>query len=316
MSPPPGPNTGSDPAPGPDPTLGNAAKRSPASGGNVGGVGSERNAAPLGRVAAAVTTVGATAIDLVAYVGGLWRLLVETLAWLWRGSTRRRIRLGRPAIYAQTVRLGVRAIGVIVLVSLCIGAILALQMAPPLDDFGQTEHVADIIAIAIVRELGPLISAIVLTGFAGASIAAELGTMVVGEEIEALRAHALNPVRFLVVPRLLATVVALLVLTVIAEVVALSAGWAVGVMLLDVRSGVYIDNTVDQLALADFCTGMFKAGVFGLILGSIASYNGLSVSGGAAGVGKATTNTVVHAIVAIIFSDLLFTAIFYRLGLV
>ena len=269
-----------------------------------------------GPVVRGVMSVGAAAINLVVYVGELWHLLMQTLLWLWRGLTGRRVRLGRPAIYAQTVRLGVRAVGVIVLVSTCIGVILALQMAPPLDDFGQTERVANIIAIAIVRELGPLISAIVLTGFAGASIAAELGTMVVGEEIEALRAHALNPIRFLVVPRLVATVVSLLVLSVIGELVALTAGWAVGVTLLDIRSSIYIDNTIAQLKLADFFTGMFKAGVFGLILGSIASYNGLSVTGGAAGVGRATTNTVVHSIVAIIFSDLLFTAAFYRLGLV
>jgi len=160
-----------------------------------------------------------------------------------------------------------------------------------------------------------LIRAIVLTGFAGASIAAELGTMVVGEEVEALRAHALNPVRFLVVPRIVATVIALLVLAVIGELVALTAGWTIGVTLLDIQSSIYIHNTIEQLEMADFFTGMFKAGVFGVILGSIASYNGLSVTGGAAGVGKATTNTVVHSIVAIIVSDLLFTAVFYRLGL-
>ena len=258
--------------------------------------------------------MGGCVIDSVAYIGGLGRLLGETFGWLWRGTTDRKMRLGRPALYAQTVRLGVRAIGVVVLVNVCIGVILALQMSPPLDEFGQTDRVADIIAIGIVRELGPLISAIVLTGFAGASIAAELGTMVVGEEVEALRAHALNPVRFLVVPRIEATVVAVLILSVIGELVALTAGWTIGVTVLDIQSAIYIDNTIEQLALADFFTGMAKAGVFGLILGSIASYNGLGVTGGAAGVGKATTNTVVHSIVAIIVSDLLFTAMFYRLG--
>lgn len=250
----------------------------------------------------------------MVYLGGLTRLLGQSGVWIWRSVSRRGVRFGRPALYAQMVRLGVRAVGVIVLVSLCIGLILALQLAPPLDEFGQTDRVANIIAIAVVRELGPLISAIVLTGFAGASITAELGTMVVGEEIEALEAHALNPVRFLIVPRILATVFSLLVLTVIGEFVALAGGWALAVTLLDIRSGIYIDNTIDQLDMADFFTGLFKAGVFGAILGSIASYNGLNVSGGAAGVGKATTNTVVHSIVAIIFCDLLFTAVFYKLG--
>jgi phospholipid/cholesterol/gamma-HCH transport system permease protein len=205
-------------------------------------------------------------------------------------------------------------VGVIMLVSFCIGLILALQMAPPLEEFGQVETVANIIAIAVVRELGPLISAIVLTGFAGASIAAEIGTMAVNEEIEALQTHALNPVRFLVVPRLLATVVALLVLAIMSDLVALFAGYLMGITKLEIPSAIYINNTITQLSLNDFVTGLFKAGVFGLLIGSISCYNGLKVSGGAAGVGKATTNTVVHSIVAIIFCDLIFTAVFFALG--
>jgi phospholipid/cholesterol/gamma-HCH transport system permease protein len=258
--------------------------------------------------------VGSVTNGVLEYVGGVTLIFFQSIAWVFRCTFNRKMRLGRPAIYAQTVRLGVRAVGVIVLVSMCIGLILALQLAPPLDEFGQIDQVANVNAIAIVRELGPLISAIVLTGFAGASIAAELGTMVVGEEIEALEAHALNPVRFLIVPRIIATVISLVLLTIIGELVALASGWVMGVTLLDIQSMVYIDNTIKQLDLADYFTGLAKAGVFGMILGSIASYNGINVSGGAAGVGRATTNTVVHSIVAVIFSDLIFTAIFYRLG--
>jgi len=268
-----------------------------------------------GRIRSGINILGGSLIYTISYLGGLASLLIQTVTWLWRGATSSKVRVGRPAIYAQTVRLGVRAVGVTMLVSLCIGVILALQLSPPLDEFGQIETVANVIAIAVVRELGPLLSAIVLTGFAGASIAAELGTMVVGEEIEALEAHALNPVRFLIVPRIVATVVSLLALTVIGEWVSLTAGWAVAVTLLDVPSATYIHLTIEQLDIADFGTGLFKALVFGLILGSVASYNGINVSGGAAGVGKATTNTVVHSIVAIIFSDLIFTAVFYQLGL-
>lgn len=268
-----------------------------------------------------ITAVGAgawSAFDGAAgglrYVGGLWFTLTQTLLWVWRGLTQRRVRFGWPALYSQLVRVGVRSVGVITLVSACIGLILALQMAPPLQDFGQTEKVANIIGIAVLRELGPLISAIVLTGFAGASIAAEIGTMVVNEEIEALEAHALNPVRFLVVPRLLATVIALVILAVIGDLVAVTAGWGMGVLKLDIPSTIYIQNTIDQVDVVDFLTGLWKAAVFGGIIGCIACYNGLQVTGGAAGVGKATTNTVVHSVVLIIFTDLLFTAIFYTLG--
>jgi phospholipid/cholesterol/gamma-HCH transport system permease protein len=265
-------------------------------------------------IRAAIVSLGAAATNVVSYVGSVSWLVAQTLVWLWRGLVLRQVRLGRPALYAQMMRVGVRSLGVIALVSGCIGMILALQMAPPLDQFGQTDKVANIIGVAVLRELGPLISAIVLTGFAGASIAAELGTMVVGEEVEALRAHALNPFRFLVLPRLLATILCLIVLAIIGSLVALAAGMGMGVFLLEIPPRIYYDNTLTQLKVSDFLTGLVKAGVFGGIIGAIACHNGLAVSGGAAGVGKATTNTVVFSIVTIIFSDLLFTAVFYRLG--
>ena len=271
-------------------------------------------AARPGSIQRLVGQIGAVALDLVIYVGGLSNLTRDTLGWFWRSAVTHEVRFGRFALYSQMVRLGVRAIGVIVLVSACIGLILAMQMSAPLEEFGQVERVATIIGIAVVRELGPLISAIVLTGFAGAAVAAELGTMVVGEEIEALEAHALNPVRFLVLPRILATTVCLFLLAVIGEFVAVVSGWVMGVFVLGITSGVYIDLTIDALDLADYFTGLFKAAVFGGLIGVIACYNGLAVTGGAAGVGRATTNTVVHSIVAIIFTDLIFTAVFYQLG--
>tara|TARA_B100000959_G_C14985849_1_gene625538 strand:- start:339 stop:908 length:570 start_codon:yes stop_codon:yes gene_type:complete len=187
-------------------------------------------------------------------------------------------------------------------------------MATPLSNFGQTDKIANIVGVAVLRELGPLISAIVLTGFAGAAIAAELGTMVVGEEIEALEAQALNPIRFLAVPRVIATVVSLVFLTIIGDVVAITTACIVSVELLDVPYELYKANTLAQVSLSDFTTGLLKASVFGLILAAIACYNGLRVSGGAAGVGKATTDTVVQTIVTIIIADLMFTAIFFQLG--
>jgi len=266
------------------------------------------------RVADWLNALGRPVNETLGYIGGIHMLMMATAGWLYRACMKREVRFGRRSLYAQIVRLGVRATTVIVLVSVAIGMILALQMAPPLRDFNQTDKVANIIAIAVVRELGPLISAIVLTGFAGASIAAELGTMVVGEEIEALEAHALNPTRFLVVPRVLATTLCEMVLCVIAMIVAIGSGAVIGVFLLDVPMGIYQTNTIEQLAVADFLTGMWKAAVFGSLIGGIACYNGLGVTGGAAGVGKATTNTVVHSIQGIIFADLLFTAVFYMLG--
>lgn len=261
-----------------------------------------------------VIQIGDAVIRGVEYLGGLHLMIFTSLGWVWRSMISRDVRLGWPALIAQITRLGVRSVSVITLVSGCIGMILAFQMAPPLADFGQTDKVANIIAIAVFRELGPLITAVVLTGFAGASVAAEIGTMVVGEEVEALEAHALNPIRFLVVPRVIAAIVAMSCLCVIANLVSLTAGWAMGVKMLDIPSGVYINNTIDQLKLVDFITGVAKAAIFGAIIGGIACYNGLKVTGGAAGVGKATTDTVVHSIVLVIFADLIFSGVFYAMG--
>lgn len=261
-----------------------------------------------------VEHIGARTMSMLDAVGAAWFLLLDAVIWLWRGLTDKKVRIGRPAIISQMVRVGVRSIFIIAMVSSCVGFILALQMAPPLDKFGSKDLVANITGVAIFRELGPLIAAIVLTGFAGAAIAAEIGTMVVGEEIEALEAHALNPVRFLVVPRVLAAVISMTCLAVISNLVAVTAGWAVGVTALGIPSERYIQNLLDQVKLVDFLTGVGKATVFGLLIGLIACNNGLRVTGGAAGVGAATTNTVVQSIVAIVIADLAFTAIFYAVG--
>ncbi len=257
---------------------------------------------------------GAVCIASFAIVGGVWFLIADVTRWIVRALFLRRVRFGYTALVTQLARIGVRSTGIVMLVCGCVGLILALQMQPPLADFGQTDKIANIIGVAILRELGPLIAAIVLTGFAGASIAAEIGTMVVGEEIEALEAHALNPVRFLVVPRVLATAVALVLLTVIGDLTAIVAGGAMCVIFLDVTYELYKSNLLSQVVLYDFTSGLIKAVVFGVILSALACYHGLCVTGGAAGVGRATTNTVVQSIVSIIIADLLFTMVFYAIG--
>jgi len=159
-------------------------------------------------------------------------------------------------------------------------------------------------------------TAVVFSGFAGASIAAELGTMVTSEEIEALESLGLNPVRFLVVPRLLATVVMMVMLTVIADVVMVTGGWLTA-MRLGIDSDVFYQLTIDAVNITSFITGLVKAAVFGLLIALIACFLGLNVKPwqGSEGVGLATTNTVVYSIVAIIGADAVFTVIFYSYGL-
>ncbi len=277
-------------------------------------ISSPHTSPPLHPVLAPVVFVGRRVLDILDHVGHTWFLLFDMVLWIFRAVPRRKVRLGWPAIMSQVVRIGVRSVGIISLVSGCVGLILVLQMAPPLEEFGQKVLVANITGVAVLRELGPLIAAIVLTGFAGAAIAAEIGTMVVGEEIEALEAHALNPVRFLVVPRVIATVVSMTCLAVLSDLMAIGAGLLIAMVALDIPPRVYLDQTLDQVKMVDFLTGVGKATVFGLLIGIIACSNGLRVTGGAAGVGRATTGTVVQSVVTIIIADLCFTAMFYALG--
>ena len=256
-----------------------------------------------------VEAIGARVIGGVSYIGGMALLLGQaigaTKSTMSRGS-------GRQALAGQMVRVGVRSVGIVCLVQIFIGVILALQMTPPLKDFGQEGTISRIIGVAGFRMLGPILTAVVISGFAGASIAAEIGTMVVAEEIEALRAHALNPVRFLVVPRMLATFVMMVLLTIIADWMIAVGGWLTAKLVLgpEVYTG-YWDGMRDQLKYTDFYTGLIMAGVFGLLISLIACYEGLKVRGGAEGVGRATTMTVVYSIVTIIAAACVFTMIFY-----
>lgn len=254
-------------------------------------------------------------VTFITFVGGSVGLLLDTLRWFVRTLVPRRGRFGPSGLIEQMVRVGVASIPIICLVQVFIGIILALQMAPTLEAYGQLQRTADIIGIAVFRELGPLISAIVLSGFAGASIAAEIGAMTESEEIKALQAHAINPIRFLVVPRVIATVVMLIGLAVMADVVGVLGGLLTGWLVLDIRPQVYLDYTQAALSTKDFLTGLVKAGVFGALISTIACFEGLSVSGGAVGVGRATTSTVVKSIVGLIAIDCLFTAMFYLFGL-
>jgi phospholipid/cholesterol/gamma-HCH transport system permease protein len=188
-------------------------------------------------------------------------------------------------------------------------------MAPTLRQYGAVNRTPDLISVAIFRELGPLVAGVVLTGFAGASIAAELGSMVVSEEIEALESEAIPPVRFLVLPRVLATIVMMVCVAVVADLTGVLGGLVTGHYFLGLHPRQYLDHTFSAIQLRDFLTGLVKAGVFGALISALACHLGLNVTGGAQGVGAATTRTVVLTIVALIIVDLMFTGVFYAMRL-
>ena len=218
----------------------------------------------------------------LGFVGGVAYLLWDTAALLPRGLiSRRGRRTGWQNLWAQMVRVGVKSIPIVMLVLFCIGAILALQMAPTLKQYGAVDHTADLISIAVFRELGPLVAGVVLTGFAGASIAAEIGSMVVSEEIEALEAQAISPVRFLVLPRVLATIIMMICVAVVADLTGVLGRAHRRQIQPGHRTPAVSESTFAAIDMRDFITGLVKAGVFGLLISSLACYLGLNVTGGA-----------------------------------
>jgi len=260
-----------------------------------------------------IRLIGQAVINGVTFTGGMSILLGQMLKWTWQGLFLRKVRFGHHHLIQQMVRVGVKSIPIVLLIQFSIGFIMALQMAPVLNEYGQIEQVASVNAVAGFRELGPLMAAVVLSGFAGASIAAELGTMVTTEEIEALQVQAINPVRFLVVPRVLATMIMMVCLTVLADITLVFGGFVTGILQLGISPMRYYQLTLEALTNKGFLTGLIKAGLFGLLISLIACYQGLSVkpSEGSEGVGRATTVTVVRSIVAIVLTDAVLTALFY-----
>src|SRR5215210_7563533 len=211
-----------------------------------------------------ISALGSSALGLLEFVGGLGYLLLDTVAAVRRGLfSKRGRRMGWRNLFAQMVRVGVRSIPIVSLVLFSIGAILVFQIAPVLKNYGALDRVSDIVSLAIFRELGPLVAAIVLTGFAGASIAAEMGTMVVSEEIEALEAQAIPPIRFLVVPRVVATTLMMVCIAVIADLMGVFGGMLVSRTFLGIGFTQYLQHTFEAVKVRDFVTGLVKAGVFG-----------------------------------------------------
>ena len=259
-----------------------------------------------------VQALGAGVLGGLEYFGGMSILLVKACHRAFMGLFTRREKFSRLGVAEQMVRLGIKSLPIVVLVQVFIGVILALQLTPPLAMYGQESQISAIIGVAGFRMLGPIITAVVLSGFAGASIAAEIGTMVVAEEIEAMTAMAVNPIRFLVVPRIMATLIAMVLLSAVADLMIAFGGYLTARLVL----GPYVYTPYwrymrDILVYKDFYTGLIMAAVFGVLVSLIACHEGLKARGGAEGVGRATTMTVVYSIVAIIIAACIFTVIFY-----
>jgi phospholipid/cholesterol/gamma-HCH transport system permease protein len=209
------------------------------------------------------------------------------------------------------VVIGVNSIPLIAMLSMIVGMILALQGAYVLRPFGAAIYVADLVGVTMTRELAPLVTAIIITGRSGSAFTAEIGTMKVSEEVDALVTIGLNPIKFLVVPKLLAIIIMQPCLTMISNVVSMFGGLVIGISLLNLGVIRYVNQTLNALVLQDIITGLIKSLVFALIIAVVGCYEGFQVEGGAEGVGMHTTASVVKSIVLIIFADLVVTAFFF-----
>ena len=207
--------------------------------------------------------------------------------------------------------VGFDAIPIVTLIAFFIGVIMALQSGYQLKKFGAINYVVNLVALSISRELGPLMTAIILVGRSGSAFAAELGTMEVGEEIDALKTMGLNPVRYLVVPKMLAMVVMLPCLTIWADLMGILGGATFAYTQIDMTLRHYMLATVDALLLHDVITGLIKSVVFALIITTIGCHEGFKVKGGAEGVGRSTTSSVVTSMFIVILADMIFTGIFF-----
>jgi phospholipid/cholesterol/gamma-HCH transport system permease protein len=254
--------------------------------------------------------IGRRTIALAQYAGGISKMFSRSTYWTFVGPFRGK-GLRWNASVRQMVVVGFDAIPIVSLISVFIGLIIALQGAYALRKFGALNYVVDMVAVTITRELGPLLTAIIVIGRSGSSFAAEIGTMKVGEEVDALETMGLNPIRFLVVPRYLAMLIMLPCLTTVADTAGVLGGAIFAVMNMDWSLKNYLLRTVDALLMRDIVSGLIKSLVFAVIITKIGCYEGFTVQGGAEGVGRSTTASVVKSIFSVIAADMVFTAIFY-----
>jgi phospholipid/cholesterol/gamma-HCH transport system permease protein len=214
-------------------------------------------------------------------------------------------------IFRQMVFIGVRAAPMVALTAFSIGVTLAMQAAHSLQQLGAEIYVPDLVMLSILREMGPVLIAVIVIGRSGSAVAAELGTMKVSEEIEALEVMAINPIQYLVVPRFLAMLVMLPALTIFGNYIGVFGGWAVCRFALSFNTAGYVMRALESADTWDLYSGMIKSVVFAWIVITIACNAGLHVEGGAEGVGQATTSAVVQALLAMLVTNALLTAIFF-----
>jgi phospholipid/cholesterol/gamma-HCH transport system permease protein len=254
--------------------------------------------------------IGASVLDGISYLGSLATLSARAAYFTFVAPFE-----GKPAriqrAITQAMEAGVRALPILSLITFFIGLILALQAAYELRRFGAMGFVASAVAISMTRELGPLITAVIVIGRSGSAFAAEIGTMKVTEEIDALETMAIDPVGFLVAPKFVAMIIMLPCLTIWANTMGILGGALFGVFKADFTFQRYVSASLDALVLRDVITGLVKSFMFGITITAVGCLEGFNTGGGAEQVGRSTTKAVVISIFLVILVDLIFTMLFF-----
>jgi phospholipid/cholesterol/gamma-HCH transport system permease protein len=252
-----------------------------------------------------VSALGFYTLRLTEDLGRGVILFGQTLRWTFRRPIDFRL------LVRQMEELGVNSLFVVLIMASFTGMVLALQSHTGFKRFNAESFVGTVVALSMTRELGPVLTGLIVAGRAGASMAAELGTMRVTEQIDALSTMATNPVKYLVVPRFLAACIMMPVLTAIADLVGIVGGYFVSVQVLDANPVVYVRMTTNYLELNDIYSGLFKAFVFGMIIAIVGCFKGFYAEGGAQGVGRATTGSVVISMMLILVANYFITALLF-----
>lgn len=263
------------------------------------------------KATAALATLGRKAVASVAEMGLGAVLLGQSLFWIFMGRGRAQpVRIA--ATFGRCMEVGIQALPIVTMMSITIGIMLAIQGIYALHVFGAEDQVTVGLGLSVVREFGPLITGILISGRTGSSLAARIGTMRISQEIDALTVMGINPVRFIVAPALIAMFVMVPLLALWADLVMLAgAGWYVTVT-LRITFSAYIQRLVETVEVGDLMHGLSKAGLFSILITLVGVINGASVSGGAEGVGRMTTRSVVLSISAIIVTDMVFAYVTTR----
>jgi len=214
----------------------------------------------------------------------------------------------------QMLAIGVQGLPMIAVLSTCVGLILSIQVAAELQRFGAIRLVINIVAVGFTRELGPLVTAIVVSGRSGSAFSAEIGTMVATNEIDALRTMSIDPVEFVVTPKYLAAIIAVPCLTIMSSLSGILAGAGFMYLMTDMSLRIYMTYVFDSILLRDVVMGLVKSIAFATVISQVGCMEGLKVRGGPEAVGRSTTSAVVKSTFLVILTDLMFTATFYMLG--